>query len=114
VLENQDDLQTRYTGGTVIHFFLGEKISEVESVKNFVRLVCENYHLPYFTLTPTFSVCPVHGYISGEHHSCPECGEETEVYSRIVGYFRPVKHWNDGKKEEFKNRKTYKIAAAAT
>ncbi|WP_457635720.1 ribonucleoside triphosphate reductase [Persephonella sp.] len=114
VLENQDDLQTRYTGGTVIHFFLGEKISEVESVKNFVRLVCENYHLPYFTLTPTFSVCPVHGYISGEHHSCPECGEETEVYSRIVGYFRPVKHWNDGKKEEFKNRKTYRIAAAAT
>ncbi|WP_297473145.1 ribonucleoside triphosphate reductase [Persephonella sp.] len=114
VLENQDDLQTRYTGGTVIHFFLGEKISETETVKNFVRLVCENFHLPYFTLTPTFSVCPVHGYISGEHHSCPECGEETEVYSRIVGYFRPVKHWNDGKKEEFKNRKTYKIAAAAT
>jgi len=114
VLENQDELQTRYTGGTVIHFFLGEKISETEAVKNFVRLVCENYHLPYFTLTPTFSVCPVHGYISGEHHKCPDCGEETEVYSRIVGYFRPVKHWNDGKKEEFKNRKTYKIAAAAT
>jgi ribonucleoside-triphosphate reductase len=114
VLENQDSLQTKYTGGTVIHFFLGEKVSDTEAVKGFVRFVCENYHLPYFTLTPTFSVCPVHGYLSGEHKECPECGEETEVYSRIVGYFRPVKHWNDGKKEEFKNRKMYKIAAAAT
>ncbi|SNZ07148.1 ribonucleoside-triphosphate reductase class III catalytic subunit [Persephonella hydrogeniphila] len=114
VLENQDSLQTKYTGGTVIHFFLGEKVSDTEAVKGFIRYVCENYHLPYFTLTPTFSVCPVHGYISGEHRECPECGEETEVYSRIVGYFRPVKHWNDGKKEEFKNRKMYKIAAAAT
>ncbi|WP_456393155.1 ribonucleoside triphosphate reductase [Persephonella sp.] len=114
VLEHQDSLQTRYTGGTVIHFFLGEKVSDNQSVKNFIKMVCENYHLPYFTLTPTFSVCPNHGYISGEHHSCPECGEETEVYSRIVGYFRPVKHWNDGKKEEFKNRKTYRFAAAFT
>ena len=113
VLDHQDSLQTKYTGGTVIHFFLGEKISDTESVKNFVRFVCENYHLPYFTITPTFSVCPVHGYISGKHEKCPECGEETEIYSRIVGYFRPVKQWNDGKKEEFKNRKGYKIPLSA-
>jgi len=109
VLDHQDSLQTKYTGGTVIHFFLGEKISEKESVKKFIKTVCENYHLPYFTLTPTFSVCPNHGYISGEHRLCPECDTETEVYSRIVGYFRPVKYWNDGKKEEFIKRKSYKI-----
>ncbi|WP_457643270.1 ribonucleoside triphosphate reductase [Persephonella sp.] len=114
VLEHQDSLQTKYTGGTVIHFFLGEKVSDTQTVKQFVKMVCENYHLPYFTLTPTFSICPNHGYITGEHHSCPDCGEETEVYSRIVGYFRPVKHWNDGKKEEFKNRKTYKFAVTFT
>ncbi|MDQ7055297.1 MAG: ribonucleoside triphosphate reductase [Persephonella sp.] len=113
VLEHQDSLQTKYTGGTVIHFFLGEKISENSSVKQFVKTVCENYHLPYFTLTPTFSVCPEDGYIPGEHKECPHCGEETEVYSRIVGYFRPVKHWNDGKKEEFKNRKSYRVFPAA-
>lgn len=109
VLEHQDSLQTKYTGGTVIHFFLGEKISEKESVKEFIKSVCENYRLPYFTLTPTFSVCPVHGYISGEHGNCPKCGENTEIYSRIVGYFRPVQHWNEGKKEEFKDRKNFRI-----
>jgi len=114
VLEHQDSLQTRYTGGTVIHFFLGEKISDNQAVKNFVKMICTNYHLPYFTLTPTFSVCPNHGYIPGESFSCSQCGEETEVYSRIVGYFRPVKNWNDGKKEEFKNRKPYRFAAAFT
>ncbi|NPA58713.1 MAG: ribonucleoside triphosphate reductase [Aquificae bacterium] len=112
LLEHQDSLQTRYTGGTVIHFFLGENISDGEAVKNFVKMVCENYRLPYFTLTPTFSICPGHGYISGEHHTCPECGEETEVYSRIVGYFRPVRNWNNGKKEEFKDRKGYRLATA--
>ena len=109
VLEHQDSLQTKYTGGTVIHFFLGEKISEKESVKKFIKMVCENYHLPYFTLTPTFSICPNHGYLSGEHRNCPECNEETEIYSRIVGYFRPVKYWNDGKKEEFTKRKKYRL-----
>ncbi len=109
VLEHQDSLQTKYTGGTVIHFFIGEKITDKETVKQFIKTVCENYKLPYFTLTPTFSVCPSHGYISGKHSRCPQCGEETEVYSRIVGYFRPVKQWNEGKKEEFKDRKMYRI-----
>jgi ribonucleoside-triphosphate reductase len=109
VLEHQDSLQTKYTGGTVIHFFIGEKITDKETVKQFIKTVCENYKLPYFTLTPTFSVCPSHGYISGKHSRCPQCGEETEVYSRIVGYFRPVKQWNEGKKEEFKDRKMYKV-----
>ncbi|RLJ70312.1 ribonucleoside-triphosphate reductase class III catalytic subunit [Hydrogenivirga caldilitoris] len=109
VLEHQDKLQVRYTGGTVVHFFVGERIRDSESVKNFVRKVCENYRLPYFTITPTFSVCPTHGYISGEHETCPICGERCEVYSRVVGYLRPVSQWNAGKQEEFKLRKTYRI-----
>ena len=109
VLEHQDELQIRYTGGTVVHFFVGERIKDPESVKNFVRKVCENYRLPYFTITPTFSICPTHGYISGEHETCPICGERCEVYSRVVGYLRPVSQWNAGKQEEFKLRKTYRI-----
>ena len=110
VLEHQEELQIRYTGGTVIHFFVGERIKGTESVKNFVRKVCENYRIPYFTITPTFSVCPKHGYISGEHENCPICGERCEVYSRVVGYLRPVSQWNEGKQEEFRLRKTYRIS----
>jgi ribonucleoside-triphosphate reductase (formate) len=108
-LELQDKLQTKYTGGTVLHIFLGEQISDTETVKGFVRKVAGNYRLPYFTLSPTFSVCPSHGYLSGENTTCPICKQETEVYSRVVGYLRPVKQWNDGKQSEFVMRKTFSV-----
>lgn len=109
VLDLQDDLQARYTGGTVLHIFLGEAAADPQAVKAFVRKVCENYRLPYFTLTPTFSVCPTHGYLRGEQSCCPECGEETEVYSRVVGYLRPVGQWNEGKQAEFALRNYYQL-----
>jgi len=108
-LDLQDELQTKYTGGTVMHLFVGERISDPSTVKLLVKRICEQYRLPYFTITPTFSICPNHGYLSGEHHQCPECDAETEVYSRVVGYLRPVKQWNNGKKEEFKMRKVFKV-----
>ena len=108
-LDLQDELQTKYTGGTVMHLFVGERISDSSVVKALVKRICEQYKLPYFTITPTFSICPNHGYLSGEHHQCPECGAEAEVYSRVVGYLRPVKQWNNGKKEEFKMRKVFKM-----
>ncbi len=107
-LDLQDNLQTKYTGGTVLHFFLGERVRDNESVKNLVKKICENYHLPYFTLTPTFSICPNHGYISGEVQICDRCKKRCEIYSRIVGYLRPTIQWNDGKKAEFDIRETYK------
>ena len=109
VLELQDPLQSRYTGGTVLHVFLGEAAPDPEAVKVFTRKVCQNYQLPYLTISPVFSVCPEHGYVTGEHHKCPTCGVETEVYSRIVGYLRPVAQWNEGKQAEFKLRKPYKM-----
>ncbi len=109
MLDLQDDLQTKYTGGTVLHLFLGERVEDGAAVKELVKKICENYQLPYFTLSPTFSVCPNHGYIAGEVPICEQCGSECEVYARIVGYLRPVKQWNDGKKEEFELRKTYEI-----
>ena len=109
VLDHQDDLQTKYTGGTVVHIYAGERIQSAETMKNLVKKVCNNYHLPYFTFSPTFSTCPNHGYISGEHFTCPECGESCEVYSRVVGYIRPVQQWNKGKKQEFADRKEFKI-----
>ncbi|RKY80555.1 ribonucleoside triphosphate reductase [candidate division KSB1 bacterium] len=103
----QDELQTRYTGGTVFHCFLGEQIFDPEMAKLLVRKIAENFRLPYFTLTPTFSICPNHGYISGKLERCPRCGATTEVYSRVVGYLRPINQWNLGKKTEFKERKTF-------
>lgn len=108
-LDLQDELQTKYTGGTVLHGFLGERILDTESTKKLVRKIAENYALPYFTLTPTFSICPVHGYLSGEHYTCPKCvvEQKTEVYSRVVGYIRPVEQWNKGKQAEFNDRKEY-------
>lgn len=108
-LDLQDNLQTKYTGGTVIHFFIGEKINEPLVIKRLARKICENYHLPYFTFTPTFSICPSHGYLAGDHQKCPRCQTSCEVYSRIVGYLRPVSQWNKGKKEEFKQRKIFKL-----
>lgn len=109
VLDLQDGLQTKYTGGTVLHVFLGEAAADPGAVKSFVRKVCENYHLPYFTISPTFSVCPTHGYLNGKVKTCPDCGEETEIYSRIVGYLRPVDQWNEGKQAEFAMRSLYHI-----
>lgn len=103
----QDRLQTKYTGGTVLHIFLGELISDVTTIKGLIRKISTNFHLPYFTLTPTFSVCPSHGYLKGMQEHCSECNAETEVYSRVVGYLRPVKQWNNGKLAEFGMRKTY-------
>ena len=108
-LDVQDELQTLYTSGTVFHAFLGEKMPDWKSAANLVRKIAENYKLPYYTLSPTYSVCRKHGYISGEKYTCPICGEKTEVYSRITGYYRPVQNWNEGKMEEFKERKTYDV-----
>jgi ribonucleoside-triphosphate reductase len=104
VLDHQDDLQTKFTGGTVVHAFLGERISDPDVVKNLVRKIAENYKLPYYSLTPTFSICPEHGYLVGEQKTCPHCGKQAEIYSRIVGYLRPVQQWNDGKQAEFRMR----------
>jgi anaerobic ribonucleoside-triphosphate reductase len=108
-LDLQDQIQTKYTGGTVFHVFVGERISDPAVVKRFVHKVCTNYHLPYLTFTPTFSVCPSHGYLSGEKETCPTCQEPCEVYSRVVGYLRPVKQWNKGKQEEFAMRRVYQV-----
>ena len=108
-LDIQDELQTLYTSGTVFHAFLGEKLPDGKSAANLVRKIAENYRLPYYTLSPTYSVCKEHGYIAGEHFTCPKCGKKAEVYSRITGYYRPVQNWNDGKTQEYKNRKLYDI-----
>lgn len=109
VLDHQDDLQTKYTGGTVVHIYAGERIQSIKTMKNLVKKICNNYHLPYFTFSPTFSTCPNHGYVAGEHYTCPECGASCEVYSRVVGYIRPVQQWNKGKKQEFLDRQEFKI-----
>ena len=108
-LDVQDRLQTLYTSGTVFHAFLGEKMPNWKSAANLVKKIAENYELPYYTISPTYSVCTDHGYIAGEEYTCPICGKTTEVYSRITGYYRPVQNWNVGKSEEFKERKTYNI-----
>lgn len=109
VLDHQDDLQAKYTGGTVVHIYAGERIHNIEVMKNLVKKICTNYRLPYFTFSPTFSTCQNHGYIAGEHYTCPKCGEGCEVFSRVVGYIRPVRQWNEGKKEEFAMRKNYEV-----
>lgn len=111
-LDIQDELQTLYTSGTVFHAFLGERLEDWQSAANLVKKIADNYKLPYYTLSPVYSVCKNHGYITGEVWKCPVCGEETEVYSRITGYYRPVKNWNDGKAKEYKMRKNYDMNAA--
>ena len=111
-LDVQDELQTLYTSGTVFHTFLGERLESWKAAANLVKKISDNYRLPYYTLSPTYSVCKEHGYLAGEVKQCPYCNKETEVYSRITGYYRPVKNWNDGKLEEFKERKTYDIAGS--
>lgn len=110
-LKLQDDIQTKYTGGVVLHFFLGEQISDIQAIKNLIKKIFGKFRLPYITLTPTFSICPHHGYIAGEHFTCPQCvvDQPCEVYSRVVGYIRPVQQWNPGKQEEFKERKVFKV-----
>ncbi len=113
-LDVQDELQTLYTSGTVFHTFLGEKLPDWKAAANLVRTIANNYKLPYYTLSPTYSVCKNHGYIAGEVYTCPHCGEPTEVNSRITGYYRPVQNWNDGKAQEFKDRKEYSAKLAAT
>jgi len=110
-LKHQDGLQVLYTGGTVLHGFVGERLTS-KAVKLLVRRIAENFHIPYYTITPTFSICPAHGYIPGEHPRCPKCGEETEVYSRVVGYLRPVRQWNDGKQSEFRERRHYRVGSS--
>jgi ribonucleoside-triphosphate reductase len=110
-LDHQDALQTKYTGGTVLHLFLGERVRDWKTCASFVKKVAESYHLPYFTITPTFSICPKHGYLTGEIQTCPTCESTCEIWSRIVGYFRPVDQWNKGKKSEYKERKEYVVQA---
>lgn len=109
VLDHQDDLQAKYTGGTVVHIYAGERIHDIKIMKQLVKKVCTNYKLPYFTFSPTFSVCPAHGYIAGESFTCPKCGDDCEVFARVVGYIRPLRQWNEGKKTEFAARKTFVI-----
>lgn len=109
VLSLQDELQTLYTGGTVLHIFTGEQNIPAVSAKNLIRKITSNFHLPYITISPTFSICPSHGYLHGEHHVCPKCQSQCEVYSRIVGYMRPVNQWNEGKQQEFADRKLFSV-----
>ena len=111
-LDIQDELQTLYTSGTVFHAFLGQRLDSWQAAANLVRKIAENYKLPYYTLSPTYSICAEHGYLEGEHYVCPHCGKKTEVYSRITGYYRPVQNWNDGKRAEFKERKVYDVATS--
>jgi len=111
VLDLQDNLQTKYTGGTVVHLFVGEEITDTESMKALIKTICENYRLPYFTITPTFSVCPKDGYMAGRIEKCQKCGSGPEIYSRIVGYIRPIQQWNEGKRAEFDDRVTVKLAS---
>ena len=111
-LDVQDELQTLYTSGTVFHCFLGEKLPDWKAAANLVKKISDNYKLPYYTMSPTYSICPEHGYITGEAYTCPKCGKKTEVWSRITGYYRPVQNWNDGKVQEFKHRKEYNLESS--
>jgi ribonucleoside-triphosphate reductase len=112
VMDLQDELQSRYTGGTVQHIFLGEAVPDPKAVKRFVRAICTKYRIPYFTLTPSFSICLEHGYIKGEIPQCPHCQKDTEIYSRVVGYLRPVNQWNAGKQAEFAMRQHFHLEVA--
>ncbi|KXA99867.1 hypothetical protein AKJ47_01175 [candidate division MSBL1 archaeon SCGC-AAA261G05] len=107
-VEHQESLQKLYTGGTVLHAYAGERL-DAEATRTLVKMLAEKSELPYYTLTPTYSICPDHGYVPGEHFECPHCCKTTEVYSRVVGYYRPVQRWNDGKQEEFSERKQYNV-----
>ncbi|OPZ24059.1 MAG: anaerobic ribonucleoside triphosphate reductase [bacterium ADurb.BinA186] len=109
ILDLQDELQTKYTGGTVVHLFVGEEIKDIAAMKHLIKTICENYKLPYFTISPTFSVCPKDGYMPGKVEKCGKCQSETEVYARIVGYIRPIKQWNEGKRAEFDDRQMVSI-----
>ncbi len=109
-LDHQDSLQVRYTGGTVFHGFIPERIESIETLKKLIQGVSSGYRLPYFTITPTFSICPTHKYIAGEEPICPECGAQTEVWTRVVGYHRPVQNWNDGKQSEFSDRLEFEVS----
>lgn len=108
-LDIQDELQTLYTSGTVFHAFLGEKLPDWQAAAKLVKTIANNYKLPYYTMSPTYSVCKTHGYLAGEQFTCPHCSEKAEVYSRITGYYRPVQNWNDGKAQEYKNRRIYEV-----
>jgi len=108
-LDHQEELQVKYTGGTVFHIFLGERLPDWRACRNLVKKVCENYRIPYLTITPTFSICPAHGYLPGEVQTCPECNSSCEVWSRVMGYHRPVRQWNKGKQSEYKERKVFKV-----
>lgn len=105
----QEPLQTKYTGGSVFHAFIGERLPSGKEVKTFLKKIFNKSKIPYFSITPTFSICKTHGYFSGEKYTCPNCGDTCEVYSRIVGYIRPVQQWNKGKLQEYKQRKVYKV-----
>ena len=111
-MEWQDELQTKYTGGTVLHLYMNEQMSSPEAAKQLVKRALSNFHLPYLTITPTFSICPSHGYLKGEHHECPACGDVCEVWTRVMGYHRPVSSFNIGKKGEFEERKFFTEGAA--
>ena len=111
-LDIQDQLQTLYTSGTVFHAFLGERLPDWKAAASLVRKIAENYSLPYYTMSPTYSICQAHGYLAGEVKTCPVCGKPTETHSRITGYYRPVQNWNDGKAQEFKDRQTYVISTS--
>jgi len=108
-LDIQDELQTLYTSGTVFHAFLGEKLPDWRAAANLVRTIASHYKLPYYTMSPTYSICSEHGYLTGEQKNCPKCGKLTEIYSRITGYYRPVQNWNDGKLQEYQNRTEYRM-----
>jgi len=107
--ELQEPLQCKYTGGTVLHIYLGEEIRDHHALKELIKRLSYRFRVPYFTVTPTFSICPDHGYIPGKHELCPICGKETEIYSRVVGYLRPVRNWNAGKQEEFRQRLPFRV-----
>ena len=112
MIQLQDELQSLYTGGTVQHLYLGEKIEDIEVAKRLIQKIFNQYKMPYISITPTFSICDEHGYITGEHFTCPTCGRQAEVWSRVVGYLRPVQNYNDGKKEEYKQRVKFVIDEA--